>query len=156
MPVKSLAPLAVSSHIPRRKEKGRSALGIGVTTLITVLVVMLLAAFSVLSLASARSDIRLSRMAAQSASDYYAADSEATTWYAALDTFLDRANEPASGWEIVLRYAGYNVQQSASGELQVREVFAMGSFRELVVTVAVAPDGTPTIRQWQSVPTVTK
>jgi hypothetical protein len=68
-----------------KPKKQRSAMGIGVTTLVTILVVMLLATFSVLSLVSARSDLNLSEMTIRSASDYYDANNEATRWYAQLD-----------------------------------------------------------------------
>ncbi|MCL2756744.1 MAG: hypothetical protein FWD43_01525 [Coriobacteriia bacterium] len=150
MPEKSLAPMATAARMPRHKVRGRSALGIGVTTLVTVLVVMLLAAFSVLSLASARSDMRLSSMSAQSVSDYYAADSEATMWYSALDSLLARSASQSTDWDRVLRNAGYSVQRASDGGIQVRETFAMGPYRELVVTVAIAENGTPMIRQWQT------
>ena len=149
MPEKSLAPMMTAGHDPSRGQ--RSAMGIGVTTLVTVMVVMLLATFSVLSLVSARSDMNLTQMAAQAAADYYAADSMAVTWYAELDAFMRNRLNDQVNWEDTLRSAGYNITQTADGELLVSTSFVMGQKRELVVSVAIAADGTSTIRQWRTV-----
>jgi len=158
MPEKSLAYLATTA--PRgvtasaSKRKGRSALGVGITTLITVLVVLLLAVFCVLSLASARSDLKLSKMAAQSTADFYVADGTATTWCAGLDSFLVNHQGTSVDWEGVLRAGGYKVAVSPEGELFVQESFTMGSSRKLTVTVSVNSEGMMTIRQWQTVSVV--
>ncbi len=130
--------------------KKRSALGIGVTTLVTILVVLLLAAFAVLSLVSARSNLGLSQMATDQAQLYYAADSEATIWYAELDVFAAHmAGEPAS-FQAQLSQAGYTAQTTDSGELRVTEGFSINENRTLMVTIEVNDDRTTTIRQWQS------
>ena len=132
--------------------KGRSAIGVGVTTLITVLVVLLLATFSVLSLASARSDQHLSLMAAQATTEYYEADAAAVEWYAELSEFL--ASTRSSDWAKTLDNAGYEVN-TVGEEVRVSAHFSIGSHKELAVTVAVARDGSAMIRRWQSVSTVT-
>jgi hypothetical protein len=133
--------------------KQRSALGIGVTTLITILVVMLLATFSVLSLVSARSDLHLSQMAVQSTQDYYAAESEATQWYAQLDSFL--ATKPSGDLRAALKQAGYVLLDSPTDDLVVSKVFPAGEKRKLTVSIAIAADGSTTIRQWQTAPIAT-
>jgi len=147
MAKKSLATM-VAPPSQSGSRRGRTAIGVGVTTLITVLVVMLLATFAVLSLASSRADMSLTNQAVKSTTDFYTADGEAASWYADLDAFLKVTT--TSDWETTLDAAGYKASYS-NGELQVNESFAMGTLRELTVTIAIASDGTPTIRQWQSV-----
>jgi len=149
MAEKSLATMVAPSK--RESGRGRTAIGVGVTTLITVLVVMLLATFAVLSLASARADESLTTLSTNSITDFYTADGEATTWYAELDAFI--SDTSSSDWETTLDDAGYTVGYF-NGEVQVYESFAMGAMRELRVTIAVATDGTTTVRQWQSISTV--
>ncbi len=146
-----------SSAKPQRQ---RSALGIGVTTLVTIIVVMLLTAFAVLSLVSARSNLRLSEMSMEMTQSYYAADSEATRWYAELDAFVATLEGSPSEYAEQLRSAGYEVQVSATaagevngaeaGELRVTNGFTLNENRTLMVTIAVNDDRTTAIRQWQS------
>ena len=133
-----------------QKTNRRSALGIGVTTLVTIMVVLLLAAFSVLSLVSARSNLHLSEMTAARAEVYYAADSNATVWYAELDTFAASLSGDLSTFEGQLTRAGYDVEVTSFGEIRVMESFPINNNRNLVVTIAVNDDKTTIIRQWQS------
>ena len=132
------------------KTRSRSALGVGVTTLVTLMVLLLMATFAALSLALARSDLTLSEMAAQSVQDYYQADAAAEQWYAELDNRVRELNVDPAEFLLALADAGYQVSLTNSGELWVSETFALGSKRQLVVTVAVADDKTITIRQWQT------
>jgi hypothetical protein len=68
------------------------------------MVTVLLTTFSVLTLVSARADLKLSNMAITSTQSYYAADSEAEEWLAALDAFVhDGHNDLAAD----LLAAGY-------------------------------------------------
>lgn len=131
-------------------KKKRSALGIGVTTLVTIMVVLLLASFSVLSLVSAQSNYHLSQMAVDQAEMYYAADTEATLWYADLDAFANQlAGEPDS-FATQLADEGYIVEVTSAGEIRVLHEVVISERRNLMVTVAVNEDRTTTIRQWQS------
>jgi hypothetical protein len=123
---------------------------VGITTLVTVMVLLLMATFATLSLASARSDLALSQIAAQSVEDYYQADSEAVRWYAQLDSFAAGLSTAAQDWRAELTAAGYQVTLTDAGELRVSEVFIMGGKRQLVVTVAINADRSTTIRQWQT------
>lgn len=59
-----------------------SPVGVGVITIITVLLVLCLTIFSALTLSSARADQRLSQINADTVSAYYAADGEAARLYA--------------------------------------------------------------------------
>jgi flagellar basal body-associated protein FliL len=128
----------------------RSALGVGIITLVTIMVVLLLAAFSVLSLVSARSDLRLSEMSTTQVQSYYAADSEATAWYAELDAFAAQLSGSPESYEEQLTLAGYLAESTADGELRVSRGFAINDTRTLMVTIAVNDERTTTIRQWQS------
>lgn len=73
-------------------DKG-SPIGVGVLTILTVLLVLTLAVFSALTFASAKSDLSLSKINAQTVSDYYSADSEAAKqtadFYAGTDSELE-------------------------------------------------------------------
>jgi hypothetical protein len=125
-------------------------LGVGVITLVTILVVLLLAAFSVLSLVLARSDLSLSQMATNSAQDYYAADAAATQWYAQLDSFVGTLGGTPTNYQGALEAQGYTVNRTSAGELRVTQGFAMGANRQLQVTVAIQDNGTTVVRQWQT------
>ena len=140
---------AVTSRSSGQTKK-RSALGIGVTTLVTIMVILLLTAFSVLSLVSAQSNQRLARMATDQAQNYYTADAEATAWYAELDEFVANMSGSASTFSDQLRRAGYQIKPGESSELRVTNGFAINENRTLMVTIQINNDKTTTIRQWQS------
>ena len=130
--------------------KKRSALGIGVTTLVTIIVVVLLTVFSVLSLVSARSNHRLAEMAMEQTQRYYAADTEATAWYGELDAFVATLEGEPEDFAGILGREGYTLINTAEGELLVTNGFAVSEYRSLTVTVLINDDRTTTIRQWQS------
>jgi hypothetical protein len=132
-------------------------MGVGVTTLVTIMVVMHQASFSIHSRDSANADWHLTQMAAGSAQRYYAADSEAEQWYAGLCGFLNSQDTTVTDWEPHLIDAGYKVSRTEAGILCVTEQFDMDadqqltvSRRQLAVTVVVDIQGKPTIIQWQS------
>lgn len=62
-------------------KKEMPAAGIGVASILTVLLVLTLSVFAALTLASARADLALSKINADTVSDYYAADREAARLY---------------------------------------------------------------------------
>lgn len=59
------------------QEKASSPIGVGVLTILTVLLVLALAVFSVLTFTSAKADLALSSTNAETVTAYYAADAEA-------------------------------------------------------------------------------
>ena len=63
--------------------KNGSPLGVGVIAVVTVLLVLCLSIFSALTLTTARADLSLSRINAETVSAWYAADAEAARQYAA-------------------------------------------------------------------------
>jgi len=132
------------------QSKKRSALGVGVTTLVTIIVVVLLTAFAVLSLVSARSNLRLSEMAVSQIQRYYEADSTATVWYAELNDFVATLEGAPQDFEGQLVAAGYQILYNEENILMVYKGFSVSEHRYLTVTIAVNDDRTTTIRQWQS------
>ncbi len=70
-------------------EKRSSPIGVGVLTILTVLLVLTLAVFSALTYTSARADLALSQRNADMVTAYYAADSEARKLQAEFAQGLD-------------------------------------------------------------------
>ena len=130
--------------------KKRTALGVGITTLVTIVVVVLMTSFAVLTLVSAQSNLRLSEMAIAQAQRYYSADSEATVWYAGLEVQAANLTGGPSEYAQQLQRAGYTLLANDEDLLLVSQSFAVSEFRSLVVTVEINDDTTTTIRQWQS------
>jgi len=62
-----------------------SPVGVGVITVITVLLVLSLSIFSALTLSTARADLALSRRNADTVTAYYAADAQAAALYRAFE-----------------------------------------------------------------------
>ncbi len=75
---------------------------VGIPSLITVLVVMLLGCFAVLSLITARTDGRLAKKASEAASEYYLADFAATEKLAELKKLIAAGADPAEyGFDVI-------------------------------------------------------
>lgn len=68
---------------PQSGRSGASPLGVGVISIVTVLLVLCLTIFSALTLTTAKADLNLSRINADTVSAWYAADAEAARQYAA-------------------------------------------------------------------------
>ena len=77
----------------KRSEQASSPLGVGVITVITVLLALTLSIFAALTLTSARADLALSRINAETVKAYYAADAAAARRYACLLYTSDAADE---------------------------------------------------------------
>lgn len=60
----------------------RGAMGTGIISVLTILLVLCLSEFAALTLASAQADLALSRRSAEAVSAWYAADAEAEALYA--------------------------------------------------------------------------
>lgn len=70
-------------------KKAPPPIGIGVVSIMTVLLVLTLSVFSALTLTSARADLSLSQTNADTVSAYYAADAQAAALYAEFAAGLD-------------------------------------------------------------------
>ena len=128
--------------------KPRSAIGVGITTLVTIIVAVLLTTFSVLTLVTARADLRLSTKAIESTQNYYAADGEAERWLAEVDEFFNREHEDLA---LAIELAGYQVETADDGRILVTEQFIIDDKRYLVVEVVIDSHGRLEVRTWKSV-----
>ena len=126
----------------------RSAIGVGVATLVTIIVAVLLTTFSVLTLVTARADLRYSTKAIESTQNYYATDGQAEQWLAKLDGFV--AEEHEVFLPLALGDAGYQVSTTTDGRVLITEVFSIDDKRELTVEVAIDNDGGLDVLTWQS------
>ncbi|MDR1016100.1 MAG: hypothetical protein LBL67_01335 [Coriobacteriales bacterium] len=86
----SPAYLGASGRPASRRLKAQTAFGMGIPTLLTILVVVLMTTFAVLALVSAKADRSLSTQAAAYDAAYYAADGQATAWLARLQQSLEK------------------------------------------------------------------
>jgi len=126
----------------------RTAIGTGITTLVTIIVAVLLTTFSVLTLVTARADLRLSNKAIESTQSYYAADSQAEQWLAKLDAFTAGSHADLAG---ALRTAGYRVSIMGDGRILVTESFSIDGKRDLVVEAAIDTSGRIDVLVWKTV-----
>ena len=128
--------------------KPRTAIGVGITTLVTIIVAVLLTTFSVLTLVTARADLRLSNKAIESTESYYAADSAAEQWLAILDNFVIRGHADLLK---NLNSAGYKVTTAGDGRILITESFSMDDKRDLLVEVAIDSSGRIDILTWKTI-----
>lgn len=110
-----------------RAEKGFFAgVGIGLTSIFTVLLVLILSVFSTLSLFTARADERLSRANADAVSAYYAADAQACR---------------------------IEADFARSGEAEREETIPMTEIQSLRIRLRRTPDGSVERLEWSTVRT---
>jgi hypothetical protein len=145
------------------KRGARSSVGIGIPTLLTILVVVLLTTFAVLSLVSAKADYTLSVKAAQANQAYYAADGQATAWLSQVEAKAMAAVKAGRDVKGALEEAGYAVKgggaaaagksgKSSDLELSGSWPVAGGSAGNLEVQVSISStDGSATVKRWQVV-----
>ena len=81
----------------KQQSKNHSAgVSIGMVSILMIFVVLCLTTFATLSFVSARADLKLSKKASDSVSEYYAADSAAETYLAQIAIQLETAD---SSWQ---------------------------------------------------------
>lgn len=81
----------------KQQSKNHSAgVSIGMVSILMIFVVLCLTTFATLSFVSARADLKLSKKASDSVSEYYAADSAAETYLAQIASQLETAD---SSWQ---------------------------------------------------------
>jgi hypothetical protein len=131
------------------RNASRSAVGVGLSTLVTVMVAVLLTTFSVLALVSARADLRLSEKVIESTAGYYAADGEAEQWLADVDMLIQQEEGDLAD---ALLSAGYQVDTTDEGRTVLTESFNIDSNRDLIVEIAVDKTEGIDILRWQSLP----
>ena len=158
--------VSAKSGAQSENSKPRSAIGVGIATLVTILVAVLLTTFSVLAFVTARADLRLSNKAVESTQSYYIADGQAEEWLAELDAHVVEGEGGtlwilAGDFAAALADAGYKAATSTDGtstggastdeRVVVKESFSIDDRRELVVEVAINKDGGLDILRWQTV-----
>ena len=131
------------------KKRTSAAIGIGVTTLLTVMAVMLLLSFAMLSLLSAHSDSILSEKAAQAIKDYYIADCQAEMWWMKLNQTVKNTDETLVSERLS---AGGFEAEFLEGNYIVRNAFFMGDNKNLLVCAEISESGEIRILLWQSMP----
>lgn len=98
---------------------------IGVSSLLVIFIVLCLTTFAALSLTSANADLKMARRAAQTVSEYYAADSRAVELLVQADAAVGGESRAAAGRGGLLRAPGpalvasYTVPISDAQELRV-------------------------------------
>ncbi len=106
--------------------------GLGASSILLILVVLCLTAFSVLALVSARVDARQTEAAAETAARYYAADAAAQKTLNSIDAALLSGADPT---------ALDGVTRDANNADALRFSVPLGDGRELTVELAVLTRG---------------
>lgn len=105
--------------------KRKAPFGIGIPTILTVLLVLCLTVFAALAAASARAEYALSQTGAQTVQDYYAADAKAQVLYA---------------------------QFMSSGQVELDTTLAVNENQALHLHLRRAADGTVETLAWETIP----
>lgn len=106
-----------------------SLIGVGVISVLTVLLVLCLSLFAALTLTSAKADLSLSQRNAQQVTAYYDADAQAVALY---EEFL------------------------SSDEPELETTIAITEHQSLYLWLQQEADGSVVIRAWRTVPTETE
>lgn len=149
------------NSVRAKRRASRSALGVGMATLVTIMVAVLLTVFSVLTLVSARSDLRLSSKAIESTQAYYQADSQAEQWLAQIDGIVGQALDSGTDIAAALDSQGYQTVAGSDGQLLLAQDFPITDNRKLAVELAINDNGGSrsngstshgiTVQKWQVV-----
>ncbi len=119
--------------------------GLGASSIMLILVTLCLTVFSVLALASARSDQKLSETALAGTAAYYAADAEAQRKLAELDALLQSGQGPEDAPGVTAVETGhlFTVEVDSNRILVVRFTVEDGACRVTGYCVESAGDWEP-------------
>jgi len=139
------------------ENKQRPLFGVGGMTLLTVLLVLALTMFAVLTLSSAQADMRLSQKSARAVSDYYAADSVAARLQSQAAAMWPLGPRPKAALVRDTLAADYDVGVSEvdEGLMFFCDIPIAAGGQILQVTMYLAPPGPAQrwrIDQWQFLP----
>jgi hypothetical protein len=137
----------------KAKKRNTVIIGLGGASLLTVMVVLMLTSFALLSLLSANSDLLLSEKAAKSVEDYYTADCQAETWWHDLNNAIENSDGRPIDDKLV--QAGFQFE-FYNGVYIVGDNFPMREKKKLIVSASVSESGQVKILQWQSMPVYTE
>ena len=136
--------------------------GVGGVTLLTVLLVLALTMFAVLTLSSARADMRLSEKNAHAVSDYYAADSRAVRLQAkaaAMWPLGQPKPEAAALQNALASEYDLSISEQDGGLMIFCDIPITAAGQILQLTLFLAPPesaGRWRVEQWQFVPPFTE
>jgi len=129
----------------------KSSIGVGVSTIVTIFMVLLMTTFSMLTLASAKFDYNLSRLTNQATGDYYAADCQACQWLAEVQSIVDE--QPPGQWIDSIGSLNPDTrvdQQTDNQAIVVYTSFRIDSKRFLDVSISIDGTGRIQIIDWIS------
>lgn len=128
-------------------------IGAGITSLVTIFMVLLLTTFSVLSLVSARYDWKLTEQTFTATADYYTADYAACEWLSEIEAAFEKTD--SDDWTSLVVETSDDVflVEDESGWQACRS-FSIDQRRELLVGLKIRADGQIEITRWviQTIP----
>ena len=135
--------------------KTKKTVSVGVVSILSVYIVLMLAVFAVLSYTSSNADYKLSSRAAVSLERYYEADEAAELALAKIAADIQTAG---TGWPEALAANGYSPEILTDGALKIHLEQPIDEWRDLIVEalLPLGADGIPTgeihRRVWKSLP----
>ena len=133
----------------------KKSVSVGVISILSVYIVLMMAVFAVLSYTSANADYKLSQRAATSVYNYYTADCVAEQALAKMAINVRRAGE---NWKQAVEQSGFVPEQVSLTMFKACGEYPVDEWRNLVIEVLLPLDelGLPTgemLRNvWKSVP----
>ena len=133
----------------------KKSVSVGVISILSVYIVLMMAVFAVLSYTSANADYKLSQRAATSVYSYYTADCAAEQALAKMAINVRRAGE---NWRQAVEQSGFVPEQVSPTMVKACGEYPVDEWRNLVIEVLLPLDelGLPTgemLRNvWKSVP----
>ncbi|MBR5486175.1 MAG: hypothetical protein IKV41_06660, partial [Oscillospiraceae bacterium] len=124
---------------------------IGGTSLISVFVLLCLAAFGTLSLSSANADYRLAQRSAAAIDEYYQADSKAVEAYAVVDRYMRTAQ---SAEQLKMQLADkmpYDAVVTDDDGLECSFEVPVDKNRSIYVCVKMDENNIPKLTQWKTI-----
>ena len=137
----------MDNTVGRERQNERSpGFNVGSASIIMVFAILCLTIFSVLSLITTNSDLRLSRRAAKSIEDYYKAEYEAETRVLAINNILKNGEAPAS---LPVLQEGVSVEEMPGGSVKISFLQAVDEKKDLRVSLERTADGKLSVTGWK-------
>ncbi len=138
----------------KQQSKNHSAgVSIGMVSILMIFVVLCLTTFATLSFVSARADLKLSKKASDSVSEYYAADSAAETYLAQIASQLETAD---SSWQQIVSLSDTSLECSvAENNALFSYSVSVNEQKNLMVVLSCPldsngiPSGELSVQKWQ-------
>jgi hypothetical protein len=156
--------MAQAAIVPPAKnggKKAKTAFGVGASTIVTIMVVLMLAVFSILAFVQSHSELRLSEMSVESLELYYNADTQAQEWLARVTALSASAGADAGAGagadagDIAkrLKDAGIESTEAAAdgSGLAAQATFVIDEKRSLAAKALIDGTGSVRVVRWQTV-----